>query len=382
MYNSIVIHYSEIGTKGKNRAFFENRLVKNINKAIEKEAYRRYGRIICELDKKEGLEKIKQILERLPGIANFSFAVKTTLDLKSIKADSIKLLKEEKFKTFKVDTKRSNKKFKLTSQQLNCELGDHIITKLKKKVDVKTPELRLYIEIGEKEALLFCKKYQGVSGLPVGVSGKIACSLSGGIDSPVSAFLLMKRGCEIVFVHVHNTTVSRGILSKLDDLVKQLTKFQLNSKIYIVPFEKIQQEIIANVPAKFRMIIYRRFMMKIINEISKTEKIKGIITGDSIGQVASQTIENITCIYSAAELPILAPLIGMNKEEIVDIAKKIGTYEYSIQPYPDCCSFMIAKHPETRAKLSEIETIEKNIKRQKMLISDSIKRAEIKRFKF
>ena len=379
----IVIHYSEIGTKGKNRDFFEKKLMENIKKALKGEinkVYRRYGRIICDL--KDKADKVKEILEKLPGISYFSFAVKTKLDLKNIKEESLRVLKGEDAASFKIETKRSNKEFPLKSPEVSREVGKHLEAKTEKEVDYKNPEFVLHLEIGEKEAFVYGSKYQGVGGLPVSTAGKVISSLSGGIDSPVASFLMMKRGCKVVFVHIHNRTQAVGVLTKLEELVGQLTKMQLSSKLYVVPFEKIQKEIIMNVPSKLRMIIYRRFMMKIINKIAYIEKAKGIVTGDSVGQVASQTLDNIKCIYDAANLPIFAPLIGTNKEEIVSLAKKIGTYELSIQPYPDCCSFLIAKHPETRGKLEEIKIIEKFIKNQEKLISKSIENAEIKKFEF
>ncbi len=389
---NLVIHYSEIGIKGKNRDFFEKKLMDNLRKSLGnkvKRVYKRYGRIICELNEKTNKndvgntnqEKIKEILELFPGVSSFSFATQVKLDIKNIEEKALGLLKEEEFKTFLIETKRSNKQFPLKSPEINKQIGAYLEENLKKEVDFKNPDIKLYIEIGEKEVFIYTEKHKGIGGLPTGTSGKMISSLSGGIDSPVASFLLMKRGCKVVFVHIHNQNqTSEAVLTKLENLVKQLTKFQLDSKLYVVPFEKIQKEIILKVPSKSRMIIYRRFMTRIINEIAKKEKAKGIITGDSVGQVASQTLENINCIYKVSGLPILSPLIGMNKEEIVTIAKKIGTYEISIVPYPDCCSFMIAQHPETKGKLSEIEKIEENIENSEELIGESVDGAIVKKF--
>lgn len=380
----IIIHYSEIGTKIKNRDFFEKRLKDNIKKALGKKIkkiYIRYGRIVCEL--KENIEenKIKKILKKIPGIQNFIFGYKVSLEIDEIKKKIYEILLNKKFETFKIETKRSNKNFEKTSQQINEIVGAYIAKKLKKKVKLENPDVIVYIEICEKEAFVGYKKYRGIGGLPVSSSGKVVCSLSGGIDSPVASFLMMKRGCEVIFVHILNLTQTDSVaLKKIEDILKHLTKIQLYSKLYIVPFEKIQKQIIMSVPAKFRMIIYRRFMMKILNEIAKKEKAKGIVTGDSVGQVASQTLENLNCIYDASRFPVFTPLIGMNKEEIIKIAKRIGTYNYSIQPYPDCCSFMIAKHPVTKEKLKEIKNIEKKIKNANNLIKECVKKAKIEIF--
>jgi len=384
MYNKIVIHYSEIGLKGRNRAFFEKKLIDNIKKSLGKDTkkvYKRYGRIICNITDKTNLEKIKQKLKKIPGIAYFSFATYSKLEIKDIKKQALEILKNEEFTTFKVITKRSNKKFQLNSFEINKALGQYLSNNLKKKVIMNNTDVNLYIEICEKEVFIYTNKHQSMGGLPVGVSGKVICSLSGGIDSPVASVLMMKRGCKVIFVHIFNKTLTKqGVLTKINKIVQQLTKFQFNSRLYVIPFEKIQKEIVANVPSKYRMIIYRRFMMKIINKLAKTKKAKGILTGDSIGQVASQTLENLRCIYQASDLPVFAPLIGMNKEEIVQIAKKTGTFEYSILPYPDCCSFMIAKHPETKANLKQIIQAENNIKNQEKLIQESISKAKIKIF--
>lgn len=378
----VVVHYSEIGTKGKNRIFFEKKLVENLKKALDKnliEIYRRYGRIVCELKENSDMKKIIIIIKRVPGVYSFLFCQKSFLDLGEMKKVSLEILKNKDFESFKIKSSRSNKKFNKTSQELNELIGEYIVKNLNKKVDLKKPEVTLYVEVCEKEAFIGCEKYKGLGGLPVGSSGKLISSLSGGIDSPVASFLMMKRGCRIVFLHIYNSTQINSLtLKKLEDIVKQLTKFQLNSKLYIVPFEKIQKEIIMNVHSKFRMIVYRRFMIEIINEVAKKEKAGGIVTGDSLGQVASQTIENLNCIYSLSSLPIFTPLIGLNKDEIIKLAKKIGTYKYSIEPYPDCCSFMIAKHPETKGKLEEIKKLESFIEEKNKLIQDSIKNAIIK----
>ncbi len=377
MVKKIVVRYSEIATKGKNRNLFENCLVKNIKTALGKninKIYKRYGKIICKINNKS--KNIEELLKNIPGIANFSFAVESKLNINEIKNKSLEVAKNKDFKTFKIIASRSYKKFELNSIRVNNMVGEFIIEKLKKKVDMKNPDINIFIEIGEKEAFVYTEKIKGIGGLPVGVSGKIMCSLSGGIDSPVASFLMMKRGCEVVFVHIFNDTQTDILAQeKIKEIVKELTKFQLKSKLYVVPFGKIQKQIIINVPSKFRMIVYRRFMMKIINEIAKKEKAKAIVTGDSVGQVASQTLENLNSIYDAAKFPIFAPLAGMNKEEIINLAKRIKTFDISIKPYPDCCSFMIAQHPETKSNLKTIKEI--GIKQSKKLIRDAVKRTKI-----
>jgi thiamine biosynthesis protein ThiI len=266
--------------------------------------------------------------------------------------------------------------------EVNMLVGEYILNNLEKKVDIKNPELKLYIEIGEKEVFIFCEKIKGLGGLPVGSSSKIICSLSGGIDSPVSAFKMIKRGCPVVFVHLYNNSlVKREVVSKIKDIVEKLNSFQLNSKLYIVPFSEIQKEIIANVNSEYRMIVYRRFMFRVINQIAVIEKCKGVVTGDSMGQVASQTLDNILSIYDVSTIPILTPLIGSDKNEIIDVAKEIGTYELSIIPYPDCCSFMISSHPQTKSKLDAVKRLEENILDKELLVDGAIKKADVFEFK-
>lgn len=371
--NVLVIHYSEIGTKGDNRNLFEQRLVHNVKerlRSVISGVQREYGRIVAILppdagDEERRQEIHKKIFERmqfLPGVAFFAFARRSPLDIDAMKRISIELLTPTSFATFKVDAKRSNKGFPLTSQDVANALGDHIRTTLKKTVNLTKPEQKLFVEIGEKNAYLFTEKHHGIGGLPVGISGKVIASLSGGIDSPVASYLMMKRGCKVVFVHIYNETVSaQNGKEKISDLVKMLASLQGRSRLYIIPFGELQRIIIATCPPKYRMILYRRFMMRILNSIAEQERAHAIVTGDSIGQVASQTLENLHCIYDASTVPVLTPLSGMNKDEIIVIAKKIHTYDISIQSSLDCCSFMIAKNPETKARLQNIISLEQNI---------------------
>jgi len=384
MNSHIIVHYNEIGIKGKNRNKFENQLMDNIRcvlKGLITKVYKRYGLIVIPYSGNE--LDIKEKLELLPGIANFSFAICSKVDLIAIQENALKYVVAQEDPTFKIKTRRSNKQFPLKSPELNKIIGQFVESNSNKTANMHTPDILLRIEIGEKEVFFYNNKHKGVGGLPIGSGAKVVCSLSGGIDSPISAFQLMKRGCEVVFVHIYNNTLVKGqIINKIKKLVKQLTKIQLKSKLYIVPFSEIQNEIIANIPSQYRMIVYRRYMLKLINQIAIKEKAKAIVTGDSVGQVASQTIENITCIWNASQLPVLAPLISFNKDEIIEVAKKIGTYELSIEPYPDCCSFMIAKHPETKANLSKILELETSISSSvdDNLTKKIIEKAEI--FKF
>lgn len=376
-----VIHYSEIGLKGRNRSFFENTLIKNLKNLLANGSVvrRNYGKIVVKLKTEHDLEQIQKTLNRIPGIASFAFAKKTELNLASLRKEALALLSQEDFATFGIITRRSNKKFPHTSGEINIILGDLIRKELNKKVNLSKPDLVLKIEISEKDIFLYLKKFKGIGGLPVGSSGRAVALLSGGIDSPVASFMGMKRGLKVIFVHVLNKTMTSGRkgAAKIEKIVKELSKIQARSKLYVVPFEEIQKAIVAYIPAEYSMIVYRRFMMRIAEAIAVKEKAKAIVTGDSVGQVASQTLDNLNCIYDSVNLPVLPPLIGMNKEEIISIAKNIGTYELSIIPYPDCCSFLIAQHPETRGNVKKIEELENLIKDRK-LVDKSVKNASNK----
>jgi len=384
MRKVIIVHYGEIGVKGKNREWFERKLLKNIKLALGNEisgAYRRYGRIICELSEKFNKEFLIYRLSRIPGIRYFLFGVACELDISKIKDTAIDLLEGREFKTFKVEARRSNKDFPFTSIEVNRILGELISSKLGKKVKLEGADLILFVEICEKEAFLSFERYEGIGGLPVSCSGKVISLISGGIDSPVASFLFMKRGCQVVFLHFWNETItSRSSINKVKEIVKKLSEIQLKSKAYLIPFKDLQAEIIKRVPAKYRMLIYRRIMIRIANHIAEIERALGIVTGDSLGQVASQTLENLNCIYEASELPVFAPLIGMDKEEIVRISKFIGTYDLSILPSEDCCSFMIASHPETKGSLELLKKFENSIHSLNELIQRAIENAEVLEF--
>lgn len=370
-YSHIIINYDEIILKGKNRPFFERALVNNIKEFLEGTAYTKMskegGRLVLEIDAKTDVKKTGDILRNVPGISNFSFASLEENDIEKICKKTIELLKEDRkfdeYKTFKISARRSDKSFVLESPEINNKVGEYVFENSKLKVDVHFPDLEIIVNVGSGGTFIYFEKIKGVGGLPVGTAGNLISLLSGGIDSPVASFMMMKRGARIIFVHFKSKTLngsSEGT-DKIKSLVKILCKFQGNSKLYLIPFEDFQKEIIANIPSKNRMIVYRRIMLKVAEMIARKEKAQGIVVGDSLSQVASQTLENLGVVYEAIDLPIFPPLIGMNKQETVDLANKIGTYDTSIIPYPDCCSFIASDHPETKAKLDEIKEQEINI---------------------
>ncbi|MEA1936793.1 MAG: tRNA uracil 4-sulfurtransferase ThiI [Patescibacteria group bacterium] len=388
----IIIHYDEITLKGKNRPFFERALMNNIEELLKRikhrKVYKELGKFIIDIDEqiynpsqssaerlrqgesKTETQKIKEILKNIPGISNFTLAVSCEKDIEKIKEKTVEFVKSSQFsiekrgecRTFKIEARRGDKKFKLKSPEINCKVGGCVLENTDLQVDVHNPDLEIVVDVGNKNCFIYAERIKGIGGLPTGTAGKLVSLISGGIDSPVASFMMMRRGAKIVFIHFKNKTVSSSAGDqKIEKLVKILSRFQGKSKLYVVPFEEFQKEIIAKIPAKNRMIIYRRMMFKLSEIIAKKENAKGFVTGDSLSQVASQTIDNINAIYKAANLPIFPPLIGINKQETINLAKQINTYETSIIPYQDCCSFLIAKHPETRAKLDEIIKQDKNL---------------------
>ena len=382
--NCIVVHYSEIGLKGKNRDFFEHKLMSNLRLALKGlgsfNVSRLHGRIVISLGKGCEEVKIADRLLKVAGISYFAFALKSDRDLHDIKKSLDTVAKDKKMKSFAISTMRSDKRFRLTSKELNEELGDYVRKKHGWRVDLSKPDTTFFVEITEKEAFVYTEKKRGLGGLPVTSSGRLLSLMSGGIDSPVASFEMFKRGCSVVFVHFHNQTGQRDIVKdKVERIVKVLSEYQTSTKLYMIPFGDLQKNIIMHIPAKYRMIVYRRVMFAVANRIARKEGTLGFVTGDSVGQVASQTLENLNVIYEKADFPVFSPLIGRNKEEIVDIAKDIGTYELSILPYSDCCSFLVAQHPETKGRVDEIKKLETGLDLER-LVDDALKKAELKKY--
>jgi len=379
----VVVHYEEIGTKGKNRSMFEKKLVNNIRNVLSKEGYesikRIYGRILIEL-KKSDEENIKNKLKKIAGIANFSFAVKAELNIKDIKKKLLEIAEKNKDKKFRISSRRGYKEFPYGSQKLNEELGACLVEKLNMKVNLSEPETTFFVEVTEKGVFIYTDKVRGIGGLPVGVTGKVISLISGGLDSPVAAWKMFRRGCEVIFVHFQNETLNKiGVEDKIVKLVEKLSDYQFKTKLYLVPFGKLQTEIIKVIPSKYRMIVYRRVMFRVAEKILSKENASALVTGDSLAQVASQTIENIKVIYNSAKYPVLSPLIGENKKDIIKTAEEIETFELSTLPYEDCCSFLVDEHPETKAKIDQIEKLEKGLKIDN-LINQSLKESKVKLF--
>lgn len=396
MLDYIIIHYGEIALKGKNRPFFEKRLVSNIKRALKAVEYKTVkrisGRILVRLQSQTVNQSNSQMvaeaskrLRKVFGIENFSFARSCKQDLQEIQRAAWQILKDKDFVSFKVESKRSQKDFPLTSPEINEKLGDYILAAyadqgIKKKVDLEDPDLTLYVEIVEDYAFCSTEKITGPGGLPTGVSGKVVSLLSSGIDSPVAGWQMAKRGCEVVFAHFHSFPFTkRKSQENVKKLVKMLSLWQLRAKLYLVNIQEVQKEIIAKSPEKLRLLFYRRAMFKLAQDIAEKEGALGLVTGESVGQVASQTLENMRATSEAAALPIYRPNIGLDKQEIIRLAKRIGTYETSIRPAKDCCTYMVPEHPETKADLDKVLEIEKSFELDEPY-QEALKKAEVVTF--
>ncbi|MCR4284351.1 MAG: tRNA 4-thiouridine(8) synthase ThiI [Parcubacteria group bacterium] len=388
-YDYAICHYDEIGLKGRNRKVFEGKLVDNIKNGLVlrtpgsfEYVKRISGRVIIKLSEKgkNDIKEIEEVLGRTFGIAYFTFAFSSSQDIGSIKARVLSLMAVKKFKTFRITSQRSKKDFPLTSQDINIEVGAHVLDNIKNiKVKLENPAINCFIEIADNFVFIYFDKLKGLGGLPIGISGKALLLVSGGIDSPVAAYYLMKRGLEVCYIHFHSLPyTSQSSLDKVESLVSVLDNFQYKSKIYFVPFSEIQKEVMLNAPDKFRIIFYRRFMFKIAEEVAKKEKIIALGTGEALGQVASQTVENLIAIEDAVKILILRPLIGFDKKEIIKKALEIGTYDISIIPHEDCCSLFLPKNPETKADLNEIKKAEKAFNIRK-IVKEALKNIEIKK---
>ena len=361
---SIVVHYQEIALKGKNRPWFLGRLVRNLKRALsdlDVIAVRPLmGRIEIQLGPGTSREDAGARVARTFGIANFSYARRTPLDIETISSAIIEDLRDRTCRSFRVSVRRADKRFPMTSPQVEREIGGRIRQARGWMVDLDEGELTIHVELLTNEAFYFFGKERGAGGLPTGTAGRVTCLLSGGIDSPVAAHRMMKRGCAASFVHFHSYPIlSRASIEKARELVRLLTMWQQRSRLYLVAFGDIQQQVVLAIPGPMRVIVYRRLMLRIAEHIARDRRAQALVTGDVIGQVASQTLENLQVIGSAATLPVYRPLIGMDKQEIMDEARRLGTYAVSIVPDQDCCTLFTPRNPLTRGRLADVEAAER-----------------------
>jgi thiamine biosynthesis protein ThiI len=383
---SIIVHYQEIALKGKNRSWFIGKLVRNLREAVADLDVRNVrplmGRIELVLGPGATREQVGDRIRRTFGIANFSYAARTPLDLDALAAAILADLEGRTCTSFRVSVKRADKRFPMTSPQVEREVGGKIKAARGWDVDLDDAELAIHIELLTNEAFYFFGKERGPGGLPTGTAGRVVCLLSGGIDSPVAAHRMMKRGCAVTFVHFHSYPIlSRASIEKARQLVTLLTEWQHRSRLYLVPFGDIQQQVVLTVPGPMRVIVYRRLMMRIAEAIAATRRGLALVTGDVVGQVASQTLENLSVVGNVATLPLFRPLIGMDKEEITAEAVRIGSFPISIIPDQDCCTLFTPRNPQTRARLADIEAAEAALPID-VLVDRAVAEAAIEEFQF
>lgn len=356
MYDALVVHFHEIGLKGRNREFFEDALARNLRRALRGTGYKRvrkgFGRVMVDL-KPDGLVQVAaERAARVFGVAYVGLGRRVEPDLEAIGHVALELIRQESFESFAVRARRTHSNFPHHSQEVNETVGQKIKDATGARVDLKHPEATVWIEMFGGTGLVFARRLPGVGGLPSGVSGKMLVLMSGGIDSPVAAYRMARRGAEIDLLHFHGQPFTDpSSVRQAEELAQVLAGYQLRVLLHLVPLGDAQREIVTHAPSSMRMVLYRRMMMRIAAQLAKEIGAQALVTGDSLGQVASQTIENIRTIdASLAGVEAFRPLIGMDKQEIMDEAKRIGTYEISARQYQDCCVLFEPRSPATKSE--------------------------------
>jgi len=344
--DSVLVRYHEIALKKGNRAYFTELLKRNLLTAVKdlgaKEIRSLPARLLLTFKNDVPAATLIERMSTVFGVANFSIVERTARDIDALRRRILESLNGGRFQSFRIETQRGDKTFPLTSPEINRQLGAAVKEKSGARVDLENAEFTVTVEILPRDAFFGFNKIAGAGGLPVGSSGRVAALISGGFDSPVAAYRMMQRGCRIIFVHFHSVPYQdKTSQEKVRQLVQLLTRHQFTSRLYMVPFAEIQRQIVAAVARPLRVVLYRRMMLRIAEAIARQEKAKALITGESLGQVASQTLDNMAVIQQAARLPILRPLVGMDKQEIIDQARRIGTFEVSSVPDQDCCQLFV-----------------------------------------
>lgn len=382
-----VVHYHEISLKRGNRPLFLRQLQQNLLRAIGDlgpvDLVQLPGRIMLDLSRHPAPRRLPERLACVSGVANFALAIRTGVSREALRAAVEEAIAGRAFGSFRISARRAFKTFPLTSVELNRELGAHVLDRRPDcRVSLEHPDLNVRVEVLPDEAFVYCDPEPGAGGLPVGTGGTVAALLSGGIDSPVAAWRLMKRGCRVVFVHFHSAPylpdLSRG---KARELVARLTQWQYYSRLFLVPFGEIQREVVLTVPPPVRVVVYRRLMIRIAERLARHAGAPALVTGESLGQVASQTLANLTRIDEAASMPILRPLIGMDKLEITEQARALGTLEISNEPDADCCTLFTPRHPATRVEAEQLAAVEARLDITR-LVTQGVEAADQELFEF
>jgi len=383
---TVVVHYKELALKGRNRPWFVNALVRNMRTSLRGLGVRRVrqvmGRLEIELEDAAPVHEVRARLSRVFGIANFAFAKRGPLDLDALADGVIHELGNRQVESFRVSARRTDKRFPLTSPQIEREVGGRIKQATGWRVDLSNPALTVNIEMLPDGAAYFFDKEQGAGGLPTGTGGRLVCLLSGGIDSPVAAWRMMRRGCSVMAVHFHSYPIlSRASQEKVRQIAALLARHQLHVRVVLVPFGELQQQVVLAVPPELRVVIYRRLMMRIAERVARSWRARALVSGEVIGQVASQTLENLTTIAQATSLQVLRPLVGMDKDEICAEAERVGTLSISNIPDQDCCTLFTPRHPATRARLDDVLAAEQALEIDTM-VANAVASSAVETFRF
>lgn len=362
----VVVRYHEIALKGRNRPYFVSKLARNLRSATADlpgiTVRPAPGRLVLEAPEGTPWEVVRERIGAVFGVANFSRTDETPREMDALESAVTAALSGRSFSSFRVTTRRSDKRFPLTSSDVDRRLGAVVARATGVRVDLTHPELTVWVEVLGDRILFSLEKLPGPGGFPVGGSGKVLALLSGGIDSPVAAYRMMKRGCTVVLANFHAFPLQdRTMIDKVRELSRVLTRFQYRTRLLLVPFGRVQQTIVAACPAPLRVVLYRRFMLRIGEALSRRYQAKALVTGESLGQVASQTLDNMTVIDEAARGAVLRPLVGMDKSEITAEARRIGTFEISTLPDQDCCQLFVPRSPATAAHLGEVREAESGL---------------------
>lgn len=362
----VVLHYGELSLKGRNRPAFLRTLSRNLQHALcdlgPLEISKHPGRLVLALPASVPGAQLEERLKDVFGVANFARCETVPHDLGAIKHAVSRLLAGRSFRSFRITSRRAFKELPWNSLTLNAVLGTHVLEQHDTCVDLDHPELTIHVEVIPRVALVYLDKIPGAGGLPVDSGGTVLSLLSGGIDSPVAAYRMMRRGCHVDWVHFHSYPfLDRTSQDKARYLAQMLTRFQYSGRLFLVPFGEVQQQIVGSTPPSFRVVLYRRYMLRLACALARQLKALALVTGESLGQVASQTLTNLGVIEGASDLPVLRPLIGLDKMEIIEEARRIGTYATSIQPDQDCCTLFVPRHPATHTVLADIEAAEKTL---------------------
>jgi len=382
----LLVHYHEISLKAGHRPMFLRHLRQNLERATVDlppvKVIQLPGRLMLDLEGNPAPEAVRERVTRICGVANLALAQRVTSQMDAIKAAVGRMIEGRQFESFRITARRAFQTYPLTSVEINRELGTFVLERVKTRVDLDNPALIIHVEVLPGETFIYSDREPGPGGLPVGSSGTVVSLLSGGIDSPVAAWRMMKRGCRVEFVHFHSVPyLPVTSQQKARALVDRLTQWQFFSRLYLVPFGEIQREVVLSVPPRARVVVYRRLMVRIAEALARQTGAHALVTGESLGQVASQTLQNLARIDEAATLVILRPLIGMDKHEITAQAQALGTFEISVEPDQDCCTLFVPKHPATRMAPEEVQGLEERLNLP-ALVKAGVEGAQLETFEF